>query len=301
MQFNYKEKCMVKGCQLYKCHACGKQFLGGNRIDIPKLWHEYSELKQTYTQLAERYGCSARTIKRKLDTYTPPKGSLSPQKVIVIMDTTYWSRNHGVMLFKDALTGKDLLWYFVKNETNSLYAQGIAELESKGYDIPAVVFDGRKGLPKMFIDKKVQLCQFHQQKTIRKYLTKHPKTEAAIELKQISDMITKTDKETFEGMFTEWSIKWDKYLKERTIDAETGKSYYTHKKLRSAYLSIKRNLPLLFTWYDNIEMKIPNTTNLINGHFSQLKRMLRSHNGLKRERHNKLVIVFFEASKGITQ
>ena len=97
-------------------------------------------------------------------------------------------------------------------------------------------------------------------------------------------MITKTDKETFEGMFAEWSIKWDKYLKERTIDAETGKSYYTHKKLRSAYLSIKRNLPLLFTWYDNIEMKIPNTTNLIDGHFSQLKRMLRSHNGLKRER-----------------
>ncbi|MBR5777596.1 MAG: transposase, partial [Bacteroidales bacterium] len=66
-------------------------------------------------------------------------------------------------------------------------------------------------------------------------------------------------------------------------------------------LSIKRNLPLLFTWYDNIEMKIPNTTNLIDGHFSQLKRMLRSHNGLKRERHNKLVIGFFEASKGITQ
>ena len=64
-----KKNGMVKGCQLYKCHAFGKQFLGGNRIDIPKLWHEYSELKQTYAQLAERYGCSARTIKRKLENY----------------------------------------------------------------------------------------------------------------------------------------------------------------------------------------------------------------------------------------
>ena len=84
-------------------------------------------------------------------------------------------------------------------------------------------------------------------------------------------------------------------------DTETGKSHYTHKRLRSAYLSIKRNLPLLFTWYDYIEMGIPNTTNLIDGHFSHLKRMLRNHNGMTRERREKLVIGFFEASRGKSQ
>mgnify|MGYP002622456491 FL=1 len=291
----------MKGVQRYRCWACGKQFLGGNRIDASVLWREYSELKQTYAQLAEKYGCSARTIKRRLDTYTPPKVVASPGRVIVVMDTTYWGREYGVMLFKDALTGRDLLWYFVKNETNALYARGIAELEGMGYEIPAVVCDGRKGLPKMFPDKLVQLCQFHQQKTVRKHITKRPKTEAAVELKKIVDMLAKTDKESFEGMFLEWCEKWDGYLKERTTDSETGKSHYTHKKLRSAYLSIKRNLPLLFTWYDNIEMGIPNTTNLIDGHFSNLKRMLRNHNGMKRKCRDKLVIGFFEASKGITQ
>ena len=166
--------------QRYRCWVCRKQFLGGNRIDSAILWREYSELKQTYAQLAERYGCSPRTIKRRLDAYAPPKGTATPGRVIVVMDTTYWRRLYGVMLFKDALTGRDLLWYFVKNETNALYAQGIAELEGMGYEIPAVVVDGRKGLPKMFPDKKVQLCQFHQQKTVRKYVTKHPKTEAAM-------------------------------------------------------------------------------------------------------------------------
>ena len=246
--------------------------------------------------MAEKYGCSPRTIKRKLDAYIPPKGMSSPGRAVVVMDTTYWGRKYGVMLFKDALTGRDLLWYFVKSETNALYAQGIAELEGMGYVIPAVVFDGRKGLPAMFPDKKMQLCQFHQQKTVRKYLTKHPKTEAAIELKAIVDMLTDTDKESFVGMFDEWCEKWDGYLKERTTDTETGKSHYTHKRLRSAYLSIKRNLPLLFTWYDYIEMRIPNTTNLIDGHFSHLKRMLRNHNGMTRERREKLVIGFFEAS-----
>lgn len=286
---------------MYKCHICGKQFLGGNRIDPAILWREYSELKQTYAQLAERYGCSPRTIKRKLDAYAPPKGTATPGRAVVVMDTTYWGRKYGVMLFKDALTGRDLLWYFVKNETNALYAQGIADLESMGYEIPALVFDGRKGLPKMFPDKMVQLCQFHQQKTVRKYITKHPKTEAAVELKEIVDLLTKTDKESFEGMFGQWCTKWDGYLRERTTDPETGKSHYTHKKLRSAYLSVRRNLPLLFTWYDNIEMGIPNTTNLIDGHFSQLKRMLRNHNGMKRKRRNKLVIGFFEASRGKSQ
>ena len=291
----------MNGVQRYRCWCCGKQFLGGKRIDTATIWREYSELKQTYGQLAEKYGCSPRTIKRKLDAYIPPKGMSSPGRAVVVKDTTYWGRKYGVMLFKDALTGRDLLWYFVKSETNALYAQGIAELEGMGYVIPAVVFDGRKGLPAMFPDKKVQLCQFHQQKTVRKYLTKHPKTEAAIELKAIVDMLTNTDKESFVGMFDEWCEKWDGYLKERTTDTETGKSHYTHKRLRSAYLSIKRNLPLLFTWYDYIEMGIPNTTNLIDGHFSHLKRMLRNHNGMTRERREKLVIGFFEASRGKSQ
>lgn len=193
--------------------------------------------------------------------------------------------------------GRDLLWYFVRNETNALCAQGVAELESMGYEILALVVDGRRGLPVMFPDKKVQLCQFHQQKTVRKYLTEHPKTDAAKVLKMIVDMLTRTDKESFEGMFDEWCVRWDDYLKERSTDPGTERSHYTHKRLRSAYLSVRRNLPLLYTWYDNIEMGIPNTTNLIDGHFSQLKRMLRSHNGLKRERREKLVIGFFEASR----
>ena len=43
-------------------------------------------------------------------------------------------------------------------------------------------------------------------------------------------------------------------LNERKID-EKGKKRYVHKKLRSAYRSLKTNLPWLFTWYDNIEIK----------------------------------------------
>jgi hypothetical protein len=32
---------------------------------------------------------------------------------------------------------------------------------------------------------------------------------------------------------------------------------YTHKRLLSAYRSLKNNLQYLFTWYDNFDLKIP--------------------------------------------
>jgi len=40
------------------------------------------------------------------------------------MDTTYWGRNFGVMLFKDAISIENSLKYDVKNETNQLYTKG---------------------------------------------------------------------------------------------------------------------------------------------------------------------------------
>ncbi len=49
------------------------------------------------------------------------------------MDTTYWGRGFGVMLFKDSLTKENLLKYYIKTETNALYIQGIKELKSMGF------------------------------------------------------------------------------------------------------------------------------------------------------------------------
>ncbi|CEN50289.1 hypothetical protein CCAN2_2030079 [Capnocytophaga canimorsus] len=75
--------------------------------------------------------------------------------------------------FKDAITKENLLKYFVKNETNALYIQGIKELQNKGFQIAAIVCDGRKGLLQSFGAIPVQMCQFHQSEIIRRYLTKN--------------------------------------------------------------------------------------------------------------------------------
>ena len=117
---------------MYKCLTCGKQFLGGNRINPEKLWDEYLRGKQTYLQLATRYNCSKRTIQRQIDSYELSVVSKSARHVVVLMDTTYWGRNFGVMLFKDAKTKENLLKYYVRNETNLLYLKGINELKVRG-------------------------------------------------------------------------------------------------------------------------------------------------------------------------
>jgi hypothetical protein len=205
------------------------------------------------------------------------------------MDTTYWGRNFGVMLFRDNISNENLLKYYVKSETNTLYIRGIEELKSRGFLIKAIVCDGRKGLVQSFGEIPVQMCQFHQAAIIRRYITKKPRLQASIELKEVVRLMSRTDKESFQGALEGWNIRWDLFLKERTVNQKTGKSHYTHKRLRSAYRSLKNNLPWLFTWYDNIYLDIPNTTNAIDGHFSDLKTKMRNHNGLSRVRKMKFI------------
>jgi hypothetical protein len=114
--------------------------------------------------------------------------------VVVLMDTTYWGRNFGVMLLKDSYTKENLLKYYVKTETNALYIQGINELKTKGFDVLAIVCDGRRGLLKSFAKTPVQMCQFHQVAIIRRYITKNPKLQASIELKELVAMMKVTDR-----------------------------------------------------------------------------------------------------------
>lgn len=263
---------------------------------IPKIiWQEYTQGKQTYQQLADKYRCSKRTIQRKVDLYNIEIPKKQVKSVIVMMDTTYWGRSFGVMLFKDAITKENLLKFYVKTETNYLYHQGINGLKEKGYVVLAIVCDGRRGLLNSFGNIPVQMCQFHQVAIIRRYITKNPRLPAAIELKELVRLLPKTDKESFEGALYEWFNKWELFLNERTINKETGKSFYTHKRLRSAYRSLNTNFKWLFTWYDYFELGIPNTTNAIDGHFADLKNKLRNHNGLNINRKKRFINEFLKA------
>jgi hypothetical protein len=286
----------VDGVQRYKCASCGKQFLLSYQLDIDVnvIWDKYIQGKQTYLQLASKYNCSTKTIQRKIDAVKTQRQTTFTSVANVLMDTTYFGRKFGVMVFKDSITGQILFKQYVQQETNKLYLLGIEEITRRGIKVQSVICDGRKGLLQLLEGIPVQMCNFHQVAIIRRYLTKKPKMQASKELWEHVLLLAKTDKESFEGGLTAWHIKWKDFLNERKVD-ENGKNRYVHKRLRSAYRSLTTNLPWLFTWYDNMGLNIPNTTNAIDGHFSDLKNKLRNHNGLSIARKKKFIDEFLKA------
>ena len=250
----------------------------------------------TALDLAERFGVSRRTISRRLEKeFKLQLPEHEPREVVVLMDATYWGRNFGVVVMKDSIQG-DVLWFkFIeKKETTADYLEGITWLEQLGFTIQGIVCDGLKGLRNKLSGHRFQLCQFHQMMTIRTKLTLHPKLEASRELLALCRTLCHTDKESFVGAFECWETKWLDFLNERAEDSE-GRSHYVHKELRSAWLSLKRNMPWLWTWYDHPELNIPNTNNAIESLNADLKIKLNLHKGLSQERRKVFIQDFLLA------
>ena len=255
------------------------------------MWSRYVQGKQTYEQLAKQQGVTKQTIQNRLDATDPPmkRNNMQPQRTVIIMDTTYFKKQFGVMVWRDAYRKKNIKRMYVKREKISQYKDGIKTLQDKGWEIIGIVCDGRRGLLTGFSDIPVQMCHFHQVAIIRRYITNNPRLEAGKELKEIVATLKETDKTSFEGRLIEWYEKWGEFLKEKTVDKETGRWHYTHRRLRSAYFSLKRNLPNLFTFEDYYERNIPTTTNSLDGSFTNIKNKLRNHPGLAQKRKIKFI------------
>ena len=147
-----KKNGFAGGKQRYRSYACGRQFLHTKRIDLEELWHLYSNGKQPYIQLAERFFCSTKSIQRWLDKSLIIKRKEFLGVAVVIMDTTYFGRGFGVMAFKNSLDGAALYKQYVRYETNALYLAGISEILRRGISVQAIVCDGRQGLFGLFGD-----------------------------------------------------------------------------------------------------------------------------------------------------
>ena len=184
------------------------------------------------------------------------------------------------MVLYDAISKRALSVLEVKNETIERYRQEVAALQERGVVIQSIICDGRSGLLQAFPGILVQMCQFHQIKIIVRYLSKKPKSEAARGLRALT--LTGSSKDHFIKNLHDWLMRHEVFLNERSVNAETGRSHYTHKKLRSACHSLKRHSPWLFTFEDFPALSIPNTTHLLEGKFGDMKRLLKCHHRLKK-------------------
>ena len=119
-------------------------------------------------------------------------------------------------------------------------------------------------------------------------LTTNPRLPAAKELKSLAHQLTRSSRLDFEKSLEKWEQKWKDFLQEKTY-GEEGKWHFTHRRTRSAFYSLKRNLNALFTFEKFPTNQVPRTNNAIESLNSVLKMRLRIHRGLSIEKRELLI------------
>lgn len=281
------------GRQRSRCQACGRIFVRRFvRRQTPRwivrAYDTYVRGKQTYRELSVQLGRDRRTIRKAFDRHTFVTGELQIPSgpLSVSMDVTYFDDDaYGVLVCR--ARGKNLAWREVfRREIVADYLGLLTLLEDAGADIRAVTVDGAHGLRHGVAQARpgyaVQLCLFHQIRAIRTYLPgwrrRHPAAQALV---GIACSLPATDETTYTAQLIAWKDRW-------------GTALAGSSKLRSAYRSLVRNTPWLFTFRRHPELHIPPTTNSCDGWFSHLKEKVRIHRGLSPARRRKLIWYLLE-------
>ncbi len=205
------------------------------------------------------------------------------------MDATYFSRQAGILVARDPNEKENLHVHELVSETKEEYRQARVDLERLGYTLVAVVLDGRTGIPKVFEGIPVQICHFHQWQMVRRKLTLKPKLSSHQALFSIGRQIGSVTEEKLKKLLDVFQKLFRKDLDEKTYTWGTNRWRYTHAKLRSAYDSLRRNLSHLYTYQKYSTLKIPNTTNSLDGSFNALKAHVNVHRGLNKNRRAKII------------
>ena len=254
-----------------------------------KLWQEHVWERQTIKQLTKRYSKGKDWVRKNIDAATVRNRMVvEPQPVVCVFDAT---KIYGELLLaaRAPRLGSNLGWAWIPSETKRAYAGLRRFVEEKGFTITAVVLDGRTGIPSVFSDMPVQICQFHQLQIVRRTLTLRPETEAGKDLLRMVFTLAKSTEKEFTHLLQEWFAHHETFINEKTHIAGSKRWHYTHTRARSVYRSLLKNLPYLFTYQKHPLLCIPNTTNSLDGFWSRLKNLLSAHRGKTNDRVKKIV------------
>lgn len=215
---------------------------------------------------------------------------------MLILDATFFGKGYGILMARNL--NKVLYWQEIVSESVHEYERCLKQLEATGYRFSAFVIDGRQGvkqfLMRRYPDIPIQLCQFHQIQIVKRYIPMRAKTEAARRLRRIALGLTKTYETAFEKALDIWHTEYGDFLKEKTSVEGTSHWHYTHRRLRSAYRSLRKHLPNLFTFQNHPSLQIPNTTNHCDGLFSHIKQKVLIHRGISMKRRKQMIDYFLE-------
>lgn len=254
------------------------------------LWHVFSHEHATIPVLAERYGINEKTVRRKLDAYELPAFTPEPRTMVAVMDATRVGHSW-ILAVRDPTCGEIVYAHEVAHESTSAYQKAHTELTMQGFTFSGIVTDGRfVAVDWLFPGIPLQMCHFHQEQIVIRYLTLNPKLPAGVDLLALVRMLPRTDEASFMDAFKLWSKTYHDFLQEKTTDPETGRSQWTHKRLRQARDSVSAHLDILFTYQKYPELGMPNTTNSLDGAFKRGKMAIGIHSGLTHARQIKLML-----------
>lgn len=253
------------------------------------------------TDIGVQYGYSRRQLTRRFNPlwHEPPPQPPTPSSVmILIVDGVYLSgRRNAVLIARDETTVCS--WQFHEHECRAAWDAFLAALPSP----PVIVMDGQKGLThavrRRFPHTRIQRCLVHVERFVRTRISQRPKTDAGRELwalvRSLWQVATPAGAAAWRTRFHAWERRHELFLKERSRSAETGRWWYTHRKLRAARSHIRNALPYMFTFTE--VPGVPRTTNGVEGGVNaRLKELVRRHRGLSPER-KRVLAAYFLASK----
>jgi hypothetical protein len=266
---------------------------------ITAAYNDYTKKRQTFSDLSERYGKDPKTIRKAFDEHYPVTGEIisADDPVNIVMDATFFKRGDGFLVAR--ANSRNLHWFPIETEKVEHYGRCLNTLEAVGCTFASFTIDGRRGVRKLLQKRyppiPIQQCQYHQLQTITQKLTQRPKLEASKELRTIALTLSKTTRKDFTDALDAWYEQWGEFIKERTESPDFKRKWrWKHERLRSAYFSLRRNLPWLFTYLDYPELNIPNTTNSCDGSFAHWKNKVELHRGMQKKRKRKMIDFLLE-------
>ena len=300
------------GHHRHKCRNCGSLFTA-SRKDISAnnrfTWFRKWVLgKQSLDDIADASGYSERHLRRWFEDYLDkvPAWAIQRRKSIrMLVDGTWLDSDTCLIVYRDNNSKSTIYYRFAEDEKEYEIIKDLQTFKQLRLGIASFTTDGAddiiRAIRYAYPYTTRQRCVVHIERECLAWLTQHPKTSAGITLRrlvcQISNIRTTNDKLFWIKELRKWHEEYEEFIKQKTVNKETGELTYTHDSVRRAYTHLNRAIPHMFGYIDDPE--VPNNTNGLESFFGHLKDNLRIHRGMSMEHRNNFVkwYLFFANEK----
>lgn len=290
------------GCQRFKCKDCQCCFTP-SRPDVTAanrfVWfRKWISGKQRIEDIAKESGYSSRQLRRWFDVYLagPPEWKIQHRKSYhILIDGTWFGNGRCLIVYRDADSKSTIFYRFADDENEYEIIRDLQAFKSMRLRVSSFTTDGGQDIIRairyVYPNAVRQRCTVHIERECLSWITQHPRSSAGIRLRrlvcQICHIHTENDRLYWLRELQRWHDDYEEFIKEQSVNRDTGEITYTHDSIRKAYTHINRAIPHMFKYIS--DPSIPRNTNSLESFFGHLKDNLRIHRGLSPEHQENFI------------